>query len=257
MSKPSRSSPRPKPKAPKRLQWPTGWRPRLLPVTIFVAVLMLGVRIGDLWVAMGGNSFVEVFEAKTPASAKIRPAATTRPAPSLFPATPAAAAATPAETPASQTQDASRSANSGEGGSEAAGAVQREVLQRLSERREELDLRTRELDQREALMAAAEKRIDQKVAELTELRTNIEGLLRQSSEKQQAQMESLVKIYESMKPKDAARIFEALELPILLDVMERMREAKSAPILAAMDPMKAKEVTSSLAERRTIPAPPP
>jgi flagellar motility protein MotE (MotC chaperone) len=70
-------------------------------------------------------------------------------------------------------------------------------------------------------------------------------------------MESLVKIYESMKPKDAARIFEALELPILLDVMERMREAKSAPILAAMDPMKAKEVTSSLAERRTIPAPPP
>ena len=54
-------------------------------------------------------------------------------------------------------------------------------------------------------------------------------------------------------PGDAARIFEALEMPVLLDVIERMREGKSAPILAAMDPLKAKEVTASLVERRALP----
>jgi flagellar motility protein MotE (MotC chaperone) len=256
MSKPSRSTPRPKPKARLSLRWPAGWRPRLLPVTIFAAVLMLGVRIGDLWVALGGNSLTEILEVKAQPASKAGPAVPASPPPVRFPATPTAAAATPAETPVAGNNGPSRPAGSGEGGSEAFGAVQLELLQRFSERREELDRRARELDQREALLVAAEKRIDQKVAELTELRTNIEGLLRQTNEKQQAQMESLVKIYESMKPKEAARIFEALEMPILLDVMERMREAKSAPILAAMDPMKAKEVTASLAERRAIPAPP-
>src|SRR3712207_5431768 len=113
MSKPSRSSPRPKLKAPRRLHWPAGWRSRLLQVTIFVAVLILGVRMGDLWVEMVGNSLVEMFETTRPASAKIRPTATARPAPSLFPATPAAAAATPAELPATQTHDAARPTNSG------------------------------------------------------------------------------------------------------------------------------------------------
>jgi flagellar motility protein MotE (MotC chaperone) len=58
-----------------------------------------------------------------------------------------------------------------------------------------------------------------------------------------------------MKPKDAARILERLELPILLDVLERMREAKVAPILADMDPAKAKTVTAALAERRNLPRP--
>ena len=58
-----------------------------------------------------------------------------------------------------------------------------------------------------------------------------------------------------MKPKNAARIFERLEMEILLDVVERMREAKTSLIFAAMDPAKAKAVTSRLAERRELPHP--
>ena len=53
-----------------------------------------------------------------------------------------------------------------------------------------------------------------------------------------------------MKPKDAARIFEELDLEVLLQVVQRMKEAKVAPILAAMDPKRATEVTTRLAERR-------
>src|SRR5688572_26140406 len=37
------------------LTLPSRFRPRLLPVTIFVAVLMLGVRVGDIWLALGGD----------------------------------------------------------------------------------------------------------------------------------------------------------------------------------------------------------
>ena len=72
-------------------------------------------------------------------------------------------------------------------------------------------------------------------------------------EETEAQMKSLVKIYEAMKPKDAARIFEQLDLVVLLDVIERMKERKTAPILANMDPERAKTITLELAQRRTLP----
>jgi flagellar motility protein MotE (MotC chaperone) len=239
------SSPR---KAPiTSLTLPSRYRPRLLPVTIFVAVLMLGVRVGDIWLALGGDMRGPIgsVQAQQPAPAAAPPPKP--PAAQPF----RADAGLPSMNPAG---NKIVTASVDEHAPEGLGNVQAEVFQRLTERREELDRRSRELDQREALLSAAQQRIDQKVTELTELRTNIEGLLRQVDEKQVAQLESLVKIYETMKPKDAARIFEALEMPVLLDVMERMREGKSAPILAAMDPLKAKEVTASLVDRRALPS---
>jgi len=65
-------------------------------------------------------------------------------------------------------------------------------------------------------------------------------------------MKSLVKIYENMKPKDAAPIFEQLDMDVLLDIVDRMKEAKVAPILAQMNPAKAKEVTDELAKRHEL-----
>ena len=236
-------TPAPAAKAPiTSLTLPSRFRPRLLPVTIFVAVLMLGVRVGDIWLALGGDMRgpVGAVQAQEPAAAPPKP-----PAAQPFKTD----AGLPPLNPAAKVMTAAVDEHAPEG----SGSLQAEVFQRLTERREELDRRSRELDQRDALLSAAQQRIDQKVTELTELRTNIEGLLRQVDEKQTAQLESLVKIYETMKPKDAARIFEALEMPVLLDVVERMREGKSAPVLAAMDPLKAKEVTASLVERRALP----
>ncbi|UEM20190.1 hypothetical protein JL100_024425 [Skermanella mucosa] len=262
MSKPKRPAKPPAPakpsKAPARsaapvtaLSLPSRFRPRLLPFTIFVAVLMLGVRVGDIWLAIGGGMRdpIAVVQAQEPAA---------KPGAAPAPASPAAAPPAPSPQPALAPIPPLRTmtASTGESDGQGFGNVQAEVFQRLTERREEMDRRARELDQREALLTAAQQRIDQKVAELTELRTNIEGLLRQVDEKQAAQLESLVKIYETMKPKDAARIFEALDMPVLLNVMERMKEAKSAPILAAMDPLKAKEVTASLADRSALPTMP-
>ena len=66
-------------------------------------------------------------------------------------------------------------------------------------------------------------------------------------------MKSLVKIYESMKPKDAARIMQQLDMAVLLEVSERMREQKMAAILARMNGETAKTVTMELANRRLLP----
>ena len=72
-------------------------------------------------------------------------------------------------------------------------------------------------------------------------------------EKEEQQLNSLVTIYENMKPKDAARIFGELDMVVLLDVIERMKERKVAPILAAMNPKRAKAITIELAQRRDFP----
>src|SRR5262249_54500756 len=125
-----------------------------------------------------------------------------------------------------------------------------ELLQKLSERRAELDRRTAELSQREVLLQATEKRIDEKIARLQALEKDIGGIADKHDEEDEARIKSLVKIYETMKPHDAARIFEQLAMPVLLGVLEHMKERNAAPILAALDPNRAKTVTLALAERR-------
>ena len=128
-----------------------------------------------------------------------------------------------------------------------------DLLQQLAERREIIEARERELDMREGLIQAAESRIDKKVEELKTLQATIEQLVTQYDEQQAAKVASLVKIYENMKPKDAARIFEELDMDTLLLVAERMKERSLAPIMANMNPGKARDVTVDLAQRRRLP----
>jgi len=128
-----------------------------------------------------------------------------------------------------------------------------QVLEHLSERRQELDAWGERLDMRERVLAATEKRIDEKIGSLKQLEARIEKLLKQHDEEAERQLKSLVKVYENMKPKDAARIFEQLEMDILLDVTQGMREAKMAPVLAAMNAEKAKALTVELARQRVLP----
>lgn len=128
-----------------------------------------------------------------------------------------------------------------------------EILQSLVKRREELRQKERVLNQKEALLAAAEKQIESKMVELTSLRGEIEGLLGKQQTEQEDRIKSLVKMYETMKPKDAARIFDTLEEDVLLSVISKMSERKAAPILASMNAERARLVTIKLAEQKRLP----
>lgn len=128
-----------------------------------------------------------------------------------------------------------------------------EVLQRLRQRRDQLDVREQDLETREKVLKVAESRIDQKIEDLKGLKSEVEKLLSAYDEKEELKLKSLVKIYETMKPKDTARIFEKLDMATLLPVIDKMKEAKTAPVLAAMDPQKAKEITTALSKLRQLP----
>jgi flagellar motility protein MotE (MotC chaperone) len=123
------------------------------------------------------------------------------------------------------------------------------LLQALAERRKALDAREYSLNQREALLKAAEQRILDRQAEFVKIREEVKQLLGVLDEQEAKKIKDLVKLYENMKPRDAARILNDLELGVLLSVVQQMNVRRLAPILAAMDPDKARAVTRALAKR--------
>lgn len=221
---------------------------RLLPVTIFVALLMFMVRANDIWRGFVTGNIGQTAMAQAGAN-QAKPTAGT----AKLPAQQQAQA--PQQQPAKEAKPAAKAPPPEVGEPSAFSQNELDVLQKLSERREGLDQRSRELDMREGLLKAAETRIDKKIDELKSIQASIDALVKKYNEQEEAKMASLVKIYENMKPKDAARIFEQLDMPILLDVAERMSERKIAPILAEMAPTKAKSLTAELAQRRQMPKP--
>ncbi len=123
------------------------------------------------------------------------------------------------------------------------------VLQSLADRRKELDARETELETREQLIAAAEKRVEERIAELKTLEARISELTDIRDAASEKQMADLVKVYETMKPAEAARIFEKLDETVLIPVAQRMKPAKIAAVMAQMDPEKAQALTVTLARR--------
>ena len=128
-------------------------------------------------------------------------------------------------------------------------ASERQVLESLLSRRKMLEERERALQLREKLLEAAEKRVKQRVAELKTIEERIEKSFGKQEESRKEQLKNLVSMYANMKPKDAARIFDKLEMSILISVVEQMNTKKMAPIMAKMDSKVAQRLTVHLAKR--------
>ena len=229
---------------------------RILPLVVVVGFVVLTVKIvglfsdepkGDEAADASGISVVQVARAQAP--------------------DPAAAPDQPAETGAPGLDDPmGMMEGDGTGGIDGAGDAppmlggdptlftQEEIdlLQNLSVRRSELDRKEQRLDERERLLAAAEARIDAKIEEMKSLKTAIEDLVATKEEQESDRIKKLISVYEKMKPKDAARIWNDLDMEILLQVALGMREANTAAVLAEMSPDRARALTTELAYKQDI-----
>lgn len=125
------------------------------------------------------------------------------------------------------------------------------ILQTLSGRRSELDKREDDLMLRLKLLEAAEQRLQKRVDELKSIETQITAARQTEETGAEERVKSLVTMYENMKPKAAAAVFDTLDLPILLDLAKTMQPKKMAAILAQMSPTNAARLTTALAARRT------
>jgi flagellar motility protein MotE (MotC chaperone) len=221
--------------------------PRLLPTTIATLAALLILKCGILLQAVvthGGRSDSVMVTAANAASTERSPEAPTVPPPPSRPK-PAADSATPA---AAQKPTASSP------GSESPPPVsetERALLQDLRQRRQELDALAASVATRESVMTAAEQKLATRMAELQTLQKKLESLDAAQKQKVETGWQGLVKVYEAMKPKDAANIFNDLQMPVLLQVLDRMKDAKTAAVMADMNPDRARDVTAELAQMRT------
>ena len=129
-------------------------------------------------------------------------------------------------------------------------AKERVLLVELGKRRAALDAREHALDERDAVLEATELRLQTRIDHLTALQARIGGLETSSKQRREGDWQGLVKIYEAMKPSDAATIFDVLDMHVLLQVLDRMKVRKAAAVLAGMQPERARLATQMLAEMR-------
>jgi len=127
--------------------------------------------------------------------------------------------------------------------------AERAILERLGERRQELDARARELEIRENLLKSAEKRLDGRVNELKTLEQQNGGSPAKKEAEDAAKLKALVTMYENMKAKDAAKIFDRLEMPVLIAVVSQIKPRVMGDIMAQMQPEAAERLTTELASR--------
>lgn len=126
---------------------------------------------------------------------------------------------------------------------------ERAILERLQARRQELEARAREIEIRESLLKAAEKRIDSKAEELKAVEARITTATEQKNEADAARFKGIITMYEGMKPKDAAKVFDRLEMSVLLEIASHIAPRKMSDILGLMSTDAAERLTVELARR--------
>lgn len=230
-------------------------RPRLLPAVILGAMGLLALKL-LAWTA-------EPSPGHIPAAAPLFAQAAAKPqnktGPEIF--DPETTGSVPAPDPKKEPEkkeaeakaEAARAANPNNKAGIMNGSVQpmspaeKAILERLGERREELEGRMRELEMRERLLNSAEKKLDGRVGDLKALEEKSGGSAGKPAVEEAKAIKNLVIMYEAMKPKDAARVFDRLGLDVLVPVVQQMNPRKMSEVLAAMSPDRAEKLTVALA----------
>ena len=218
----------------------------LLPLAILLGFFVVTTRVADMWeIVASGKLWVRQAQAEnTPAPAKEAASEPAKETAAAKEAAPAPKEAPPAETKSGPSLPPEATEIS---------PAEMDVLKQLSERRVQLEKRSKDIDTREALLKVTEQRVDQKVKALEALRQQLQSLVNQAGGAQTAQIENLVKIFESMKADEAAKIFDTLDMPVLLGVIKLMKPKSTASIMAKMPPEKAKEITVALTKQDQLP----
>jgi len=126
---------------------------------------------------------------------------------------------------------------------------ERAILERLQSRRQELEARAREIDIRESLLKSAEKRIESKVQEMKAVESRIATVNEHKTEADAAHFKGIITMYENMKPKDAAKVFDRLEMPVLFEIASQIAPRKMSDILGLMSTDAAERLTTEMARR--------
>jgi len=84
---------------------------------------------------------------------------------------------------------------------------------------------------------------------LKAIESRIGTATQQKNEAEAARFKGIITMYEGMKPKDAAKVFDRLEMPVLFEIASQIAPRKMADILGLMAPEAAERLTVEMARR--------
>ena len=204
---------------------------RILPVFIFLSVLTLSVKINNVFDILKHPEGLKFSIGQQSAFAEEKTAPETK---KLTQVLDQKGPAVPDKAPNSESPNNSFSQS------------EIMILQELAERREALDLRSKEIDRKAIQLKVAEEEIDKKIKQLQEYEQKLKDLMIEYNQEEKEKISSLARLYTTMKPKDAARIFNTLDMRILIPLLKEMKPSASSAILSQMDSEKARAVTTEL-----------
>lgn len=129
------------------------------------------------------------------------------------------------------------------------GAEAEPLLSAVRERERQLDARADDLASRARVLEAAEARYREQSATLQALQEQLAATLAIADKAAEQDVERLVGVYESMNPKQAAQIFETMDVTFAAGFLARMQRDAAARILAGLSPPRAYAVSVVIAGR--------
>lgn len=205
---------------------------RLVPLVIFFAVLVMGARVTTLFTHMGGKSLLKEAQAAG-ATKKGKPKSSGK-LDTMPEKNKKELMALDKFDPFNMTADQYR------------------ALKGVLEKGNQLSDREHSISEKEQVLQALVKKVDEKIIELKKTKDELKLLVDKIDEDENANTRRLVKMTEAMKPAKAAKVLEGIEFSILLEIMEKLQEKKASAILAAMDVEKAGYLMTALSKRRKV-----
>lgn len=203
---------------------------RILPVFIFLAVLTLSIRVNNVFDSLKNADSRSFSISQSKAWAEEEASRDTAELGKVL-------------------EQAERGQNPGSTGEKANSTFTQSeimILQELAERREALDLRSREIDKKAVQLKVAEEEIEKKLAQLREYESKLKKLIGEYNEKEKEKIAALVKMYASMKPQSAARIFNTLDIETAASLLRETKPSSASAIVSQMEAVKAKAVTDEI-----------
>jgi flagellar motility protein MotE (MotC chaperone) len=127
--------------------------------------------------------------------------------------------------------------------------TERALLDKLGARRDALRQKSEELELREKMLGEAERKLETGLGDLKKAEDKVDSAAKAREDAEKQGLKNIVTMYEAMKPKDAARVFDRLGHDVLVPIVLAMNPRKMAEVLAVMQPETAERLTVALANR--------
>lgn len=133
---------------------------------------------------------------------------------------------------------------------ETASEIDFELLKSFEKKREELAKKENEIKLKEEQLNTIEQSIQQKLNELSAIKSDIEKLITLRKDLEEKSINHLVKVYSTMPPAEAAAQIEKLDRDITIQILSRMKGKSAAKILSNINPATAVQISEQIVKKK-------